>query len=141
MSSTQQRRTEDAHRLARRLFEVTEQIRATYEKIASALGLTPVQARAVLFLEQAVPMRALASHLECDASNVTGVADRLEAQGYVERVSGLDRRVRLLELTANGQKLRADLAKRVAHAPSPADRLTPAERTELHALLDKMLAQ
>jgi hypothetical protein len=33
------------------------------------------------------------------------------------------------------------VAERVAHAPSPADRLTPAERTELHDLLDKMLAQ
>ena len=141
MSSPQQRRTEDAHRLARRLFEVTDQVRATYEKIASSLGLTPVQARAVHFLEQPVPMRALAAHLECDASNVTGVADRLEAQGYVERVSGRDRRVRLLQLTPSGQTLRADLAERVAHAPSPADRLTPAERTELHALLDKMLGQ
>jgi len=141
MSSPQQRRTEDAHRLARRLFEVTDQVRATYEKIASSLGLTPVQARAVHFLEQPVPMRALASHLECDASNVTGVADRLEAQGYIERVSGRDRRVRLLQLTPSGQTLRADLAERVAHAPSPADRLTPAERTQLHTLLDKMLAQ
>jgi DNA-binding MarR family transcriptional regulator len=86
-------------------------------------------------------MRALATHFACDASNVTGVADRLEAQGYVERVPGPDRQVRLLRLTTNGQKLRADLAEQVAHAPSPADRLTPLERSELHALLDKMVAQ
>src|SRR4029079_10546887 len=46
------------------------------------LGLTFVQAHALRLLdpEQPIPMSALAEKLFCDASNVTGIADRLESR-------------------------------------------------------------
>lgn len=135
-----ERRLEEAHALARRLFAIAEQVGGAFGDAAEGLGLTPVQARALLFLEEAVPMRELAGHLACDASNVTGVADRLTGQGLIERVPGEDRRVRLLQLTDEGADLRARLVKAVGDAPTPADRLTRAERSQLIALLDKMLS-
>src|SRR5205823_3780422 len=71
------------------------------------LGLSPMQAHTLRFLEHPVPMNELAETLWCDASNVTGIVDRLEARGLVERrPSPDDRRVKLLCLTDEGEALR-----------------------------------
>lgn len=137
--TTTDRRLSEAHGLASRFFAIADRARESFGQLVGDLGLTPVQARAVLFLERPRPMRELAEHLACDASNVTGVADRLAAQGLVERVAGDDRRVRLLQLTERGAQLRARLAEVVSNAPSPADKLSRAERAQLIRLLDKML--
>ncbi len=49
-------------------------------------GLTYSQAKALNVLRQGpAPMRALAGTLRCDASNMTGIVDRLEARGLVYR--------------------------------------------------------
>lgn len=85
-------------------------------------------------------MRGLADHLNCDASNVTGLADRLEHLGLVERVPGSDRRVKVLQLTRRGVALRKDLADRVAKRSTVTARLTATERQQLAGLLDKLLA-
>ena len=51
-------------------------------------------------------MGELAEHLYCDASNVTGIVDRLEGRGLVERKPDPnDRRVKRLVLTPQGQTL------------------------------------
>jgi len=130
----------EAHALSRRLFQVTEQARADFAALAAELGLTPLQARAVLWLEQPSAMRGLADHLSCDASNVTGLADRLGQLDLVERVTGSDRRVKLLQLTRRGAALRTDLADRVARGSTVTARLSPTERQQLGSLLDKLLA-
>lgn len=130
----------DAHALSRRLFQVTERARADFAALAAELGLTPLQARAVLWLEQPSAMRGLADHLSCDASNVTGLADRLGQLNLVERVTGSDRRVKLLQLTRRGAALRTDLADRVARGSTVTARLSPTERQQLGSLLDKLLA-
>ena len=52
-------------------------------------------------------MGEIAELLRCDPSNVTGIADALEARGLARRrPSDADRRVKALELTAKGEKLR-----------------------------------
>jgi hypothetical protein len=61
------------------LFGVAERTRRAFEAAAASFDLTPARARALLTLEQPAPMRSLADLLHCDASNVTGIADRLEA--------------------------------------------------------------
>ena len=61
--------------------------------------LAKQQAFALVHLEpdQPKPMSELAAAMFCDASNITGIADRLEARGLVERVpSAQDRRVKTL---------------------------------------------
>lgn len=84
-------------------------------------------------------MRALAEHLSCDASNVTGIADRLGVAGVVERVSGSDRRVKMLQLTGLGHQLRENLADRVAEGSTVIAKLEVAERQQLAKLLEKLL--
>ena len=50
-----------------------------------------------------MPMGELASALSCDASNVTGLVDRLESRGLLQRSpSAEDRRVKVLSLTPLG---------------------------------------
>src|SRR5882724_11893780 len=57
-----------------------------------------------------LPMRRLADTLACDASNVTGLVDRLESRGLVQRqASASDRRVKQLHLTPAGARLRSQL--------------------------------
>jgi DNA-binding MarR family transcriptional regulator len=126
--------------LSSRLLQVAERVRGDFADLVGEVGLTPLQARTVLWLEEPSPMRGLARHLDCDASNVTGLADRLEELGVVERVSGADRRVKLLRLTTRGAWLRTDLAARIAAGSTVTAKLTAAERTQLAGLLDKLLA-
>ena len=141
MSAAATTRAEEMRELNQRLFQVVERSRRDFAAAADALGLTPLQARAVLSLKTPIPMRELADTMACDASNVTGLADRLERLGLVERVPGdEDRRVKFLQLTDAGTRLREDLAHRLGTSASPAARLTRAEGAQLAALLDKMLA-
>src|SRR5512134_1910563 len=66
-----------------------------------------------------LPMGELAKVLSCDSSNVTGITDRLEERGLVNRDSAEhDRRVKMLVLTADGEKLRTEITKRLAEPPA-----------------------
>lgn len=131
---------EEARDLSRRLFDVVEVAGRDFARIAEELGLTPQQARAVLLLRDPRPMGAIAEHLQCDASNVTGLADRLERTGAIARVAGADRRVKLLSLTEDGRRLRDELAERVAAQSTVMAKLDQEERAQLATLLDKLLA-
>ncbi len=60
-------------------------------------GLSPIQCHVLHLLEpgQPMPMSRLADALSCDASNVTGLIDRLESRGLVQRRQATgDRRVK-----------------------------------------------
>lgn len=124
--------------IASLLFALVEQTRRSFEAVAARFDLTPVQARALLGLQEAVRMRSLAEHLHCDASNVTGIIDRLEVRGLVVREAAAgDRRVKMLALTPEGAHLRRQLEDAVADAsPITAD-LDAEERETLRALLRK----
>jgi len=125
------------HEIARLLFQVTEQTRHHFESAARRLDLTASQARTLLELESPSSMRLLADRLHCDASNITGLADRLEARGLVVRQPDrADRRIKTLVLTADGRRARAELEDAVRNSPVMAG-LTAAERTTLHGLLVK----
>ena len=88
---------------------------------------------------QAVPMRDLADRLQCDPSNVTFLADRLEERGLIERRPDLsDRRVKLLALTTAGLAVRTRIVQAAA-TRSPLARLSPADQQRLCRLLDKCL--
>src|SRR5258706_244861 len=91
---------------------------------ATASSAAPSGARtqlgALMSLEpgSAVPMSKLADTLRCDNSNVTGIVDRLEARGLVERRSDEhDRRVKMLVVTERGAQLRRRLVKRMSEPP------------------------
>src|ERR1700680_5265674 len=66
------------------------------------LALSPVQCHVLHLIEpgRPLPMSRLADTLSCDASNVTGLVDRLESRGLVQRqASRRDRRVKGLHTT------------------------------------------
>lgn len=125
--------------MARRLHEVTEGFRQAFSSIASEHGLSPPQARLLLRLVEPTAMRDLADHLACDASNVTGIAARLIERRLVMTTPGLDRRVKLLALTATGRQLRSSLEVHIADSLPAMTRLTKTERQILLGLLDKFV--
>jgi MarR family transcriptional regulator, organic hydroperoxide resistance regulator len=104
------------------LWRVMQANKPRFMALAQEMGLAPMQLHALRLIEpgDGVPMSSLAGKLFCDASNVTGIVDRLEARGLIERrPSPSDRRVRLLVLTEEGERLR-ETAYRQMTTPPPA---------------------
>ena len=128
-----------AYAATRRLHQITEESRRFFDTAASDLGLTVPQARSVLRLFEPTAMGDIAEHLACDASNVTGIVSRLRAHGLVTVSPGPDRRVKILELTARGWQVRADLEQRVTSSAPATTRLNKVERRALLQLLDKLV--
>ena len=129
--------SDDAHDIAGLLFWVTEQARMGCDRAAEENEMTGAQVRALLSLDEPSPMSSLAAHMGCDASNVTGIADRLEARGLIRRETGTDRRIKLLALTPEGRRVRDQVKRRLSET-SPAGTLSDAERRTLKELLSKM---
>ena len=104
--------------------------------------LSAVQCHVLHLIEpgRPLPMRRLAETLSCDASNVTGLVDRLEARGLVERrASDQDRRVKVLVLTPAGARFRTALLKRISGEPQPITRLSQADRRALVRILERLV--
>jgi DNA-binding MarR family transcriptional regulator len=104
------------------------------------LGLTFSQAHALRILDAEGPltMSALAERLFCDASNVTGIADRLEARGLIERLAGEgDRRVKVLALTPAGAELRERVLEIMSEPPAAIAALSLADQRTLRDLLQR----
>jgi DNA-binding MarR family transcriptional regulator len=83
-------------------------------------------------------MSELAQSLFCDNSNVTGIVDRLEERGLVKRESAEgDRRVKLLVLTKEGERMRVELTKRMAEPPPPIASLSEKDQRALRDILKR----
>ena len=118
--------------------------RTRFLAIASEFDLAPAQLGALKALdpENPIPMRDLALALACDNSNVTGIVDRLENRGLVERSpSASDRRVKMLVVTPEGAELRARVKQRMEEPPEPIKRLSEAEQAHLRDLLAKAMGR
>jgi MarR family transcriptional regulator, organic hydroperoxide resistance regulator len=126
------------------LSQVFRGVRDTMLQVWAELDLTPAQARLLQDLEpkHPVPMTELASTLSCDASNITGLVDKLEARGLIERTaSATDRRVKMIAVTKPGAELRARLLERLSHPPGFLATLSQADQKRLRDLLRKMTAR
>ncbi|MFI9046335.1 MarR family winged helix-turn-helix transcriptional regulator [Streptomyces sp. NPDC053427] len=112
-----------------------------YEHAAAEHSLTGAQARVLSLLAvEPLPMRKVAQRLKCEPSNVTGIVDRLESRGLVERrPDPADRRVKLAAPTAEGSRTAERLRTSLDFAREPLGQLTVAERTLLKQLLQRML--
>ena len=109
---------------------------------AAAFELSPPQMWALRHLEpgRPLPMSALAELLHCDNSNVTGIVDRLESRGLVERrPAAHDRRVKHLVVTEAGAAVRDQVGERMSQPPPGFERLTADEQRRLAALLRKLI--
>ena len=121
-------------------FSLTQ--RATLPSLAAELELSPAQCHLLSVLEpgRELPMGELASALSCDASNVTGLVDRLESRGLLLRSpSEEDRRVKVLSLTPLGAKVRSALLDRMTSSPPTLGRLSAADQRALARILRQLL--
>ena len=112
-------------------------------KLAERYDLTVVQLHSLGVMNpgEGIPMNTLSCMLLCDASNVTGIVDRLLTQGYIKREENpKDRRVKMISLTPEGEALRKTLLEEISRYELPElSRLTGAQRSELKAMLGIIL--
>lgn len=116
--------------------------RSTLPALAAELELSPAQCHLLNLIdpERPMPMGELAGALSCDASNVTGLVDRLESRGLLQRSpSEADRRVKVLSLTPLGKKVRAALVERMTSSPPTLERLSEADQRALARILRQLL--
>jgi len=116
--------------------------RANLPPVAAEFQLSPAQCHLLHLMQpgQSVPMGRLADILACDASNVTGLVDRLESRGIVRRrPSEEDRRVKALELTAVGIRLRGIVLERMTKPPKTLGRLSAEDQRALVKILRRLL--
>jgi DNA-binding MarR family transcriptional regulator len=100
--------------------------------------LTSSQACLLQRLSHPMPQREAALQLGYDPSNITALADVLEARGLLERrLDPSDRRVKTLARTAEGERLVRALDESLSHPPESLNRLSPAEQEQLLHLLSK----
>jgi MarR family transcriptional regulator, organic hydroperoxide resistance regulator len=105
---------------------------------AAQFELTLPQAHLLRLLSKgpARTMAAVAEALACDASNVTGIVDRLEARHLIVRRSAAhDRRVRTIALTPQGLAIVDELTRRMLEPPESFLRLTAAKLSVLGSLV------
>ncbi|WP_189882944.1 MarR family winged helix-turn-helix transcriptional regulator [Streptomyces xantholiticus] len=122
---------------------VVARYHAEYEQAAAEHALTGAQARVLGLLSmEPIPMRRMAQKLKCEPSNVTGIVDRLEARGLVERrPDPSDRRVKLAAATQEGRSTARRLRESLDFAREPLAQLTEVERAVLRDLLRRMLGE
>ena len=110
--------------------------------LAAEFGLSPAQCHVLRLIEPGRPlaMGQLAENLACDASNVTGLVDRLESRGLVRRQpASTDRRLKVLDLTPAGARLRAVVLEKMTQPPDTLNRLSPEEQRALVKILRHLL--
>ncbi|MFF1644282.1 MarR family winged helix-turn-helix transcriptional regulator [Streptomyces sp. NPDC058240] len=114
-----------------------------YDEAAAAHSLTGAQARVLgLLALEPMPMRKIAQKLKCEPSNVTGIVDRLETRGLVERrPDPADRRVKLAAPTELGTRTAQQLRDSLTFAREPLAELSEGDRTMLRDLLRRMLGE
>jgi DNA-binding MarR family transcriptional regulator len=124
----------DANELAQfatALYQLVETLRGEHEEAAASAGLTAPQAMILTLLSAPMSMRQFAEHMGCDASNITGIVDRLEAKSLVLRTADdKDRRVKLIRRTPSGDAAVGCFQKELVRASSLA-KLTPKARQGL----------
>jgi DNA-binding MarR family transcriptional regulator len=112
--------------------------------ICAELDLSPAQGHALRALDpdRPVAMSTLADALVCDASNVTGIVDKLETRGLIARQGAEhDRRVKMLVVTDQGRELRRRLFARAMETP-PSIAAIPADaRRRLAEVLRGIIAE
>lgn len=106
--------------------------------LAEEHGLTVTQLYTLCFLDKngSLPMNSLSSLLYCDASNVTGIVDRLLHQSYIKREENpKDRREKIITLTPQGRAL----CEKVSQQMDKLQILSKPVERDLQVILSKVL--
>ncbi|WP_344460772.1 MarR family transcriptional regulator [Kitasatospora kazusensis] len=109
-----------------------------FAAVAAERGLTLMQGKMLSLLRRPMPMRSLADLLACDASNVTGIVDRLEARGLVRReVDPADRRIKNVVLTAAGEEAVRGIRAELMSSLTGLEGMSEEERASFQHLLGR----
>ena len=86
-------------------------------------------------------MNTVAEKMSCDASNVTGIVDKLVNQSFIIRQDNPhDRRLKLLVLTRKGRKILKQILQAASrHEPAGLQKLSLADKHMLRELLLKIV--
>jgi len=115
---------------------------AALNKVGSDNDLSLTQLRVLAILQdRRLRMTELADYLGLDKSTMTGLVDRAEKRGLLERApSPTDGRAVDVFLSADGAELAGSLRAKVTRSLSPrTSTLTRADRRRLLALLEQLL--
>jgi DNA-binding MarR family transcriptional regulator len=126
------------------LTEFALNMRVWWLALCNRLDLTPTQGLVLRQLRfgTPVPMNALADTMACDASNITGVVDKLEARGLILRQGAEnDRRVKMLVVTERGRDLQRQMLALAARPPAAIAELPAAVRRKTAAAMRGVLAR
>ncbi len=135
---------EESIQLQYHIFKVFNQVKKEADSIFKEHGLTGAQVGVLARLRDTdgKPMGMLGAELWCDVSNITGIVDRLEKQGLVERTAKPgDRRINLIRITPKGREALSTVLPEHENAlVERMKRLSAEERAELSQLLEKLSA-
>ena len=110
-------------------------------EIAEAYNITMMQALTLCLLEpdQSVPMKALATFMSCDPSNITGIVEQLVNENLVLRKEATyDRRIKTVTLTKKGLDLRDKFLEVTTNTRLPhLNELSERETEQLITILEK----
>jgi DNA-binding MarR family transcriptional regulator len=114
-------------------------MKASLGALSEKYDLTIMQVHALYAISQGdSTMGHVATTLHCDASNVTGIVDRLVAANLITRQEGpLDRRTKTLHLTEKGQNAVNEIYSKLPSELGCA-RLTDDERSAFHSIVEKL---
>jgi DNA-binding MarR family transcriptional regulator len=123
------------------LIALSSHVKMNMLALAEGEQLTPIQLFALYaILQGESTMGRVACVLRCDASNVTGIIDRLVSRGLVMRQEGRrDRREKTLQLTEKGRDVIDGIIEKLPAALG-CECLSTAERSTLHAAIGKLTA-
>ncbi len=114
-----------------------------FAESVGALGVSPGRAGLLITIgaHPGLSQSRLAEAVQLDGSTLVPLLDGFERSGWVERRPGPDRRTNGVWLTPPGRRFVTQVKARVqAHEARIAQRLTPAERSELLRLLSLVAA-
>jgi DNA-binding MarR family transcriptional regulator len=129
--------------IAELLFEISLWYKRALTRAAADEDISPPQAALLWELEPGKPiaMSVLAEALACDAANVTGLVNNLEARNLVVRiVSTDDRRVKLLTTTRAGARVRSRIVAKLLTPPPWLIGLSPKDQNMLLDILQRAKA-
>ena len=126
------------------LFQLSFLLQSRLGRIAAAHELSLIQVRLLGILRDREPgMNELARYLELEKSSLSGLVDRAEARGFVERVpSADDRRAATVRLTPLGRQLARTVADKVRKEVAALLAVLPEkDRAKLTSLVARIVSQ
>lgn len=124
------------------LITLLNRSKAAAVELAEEEGMTRMQLFALhsVYQTDGLPMGKVADVLHCDASNVTGIVDRMVTQGLVVRVEcEHDRRAKTIQLTEKGRHIVESISASLPNKLG-CSKLNDSEREALHNILQKLSA-